>query len=550
MKVAPAIFCLLIFAIAVQPATALQGPYLPQTVEGGPLIDVSLFGNRELYPGQTTTIQIFVQNGGVLQSYVGYKTPEPYPVTISSSVSRTKYDAGDGGNNSSMQSSVPTSGLMGSGGIPAGYGLDVTTSSLSISETYVPLYDDFQVNTGQNLDIAVTTAQGVTACLSPGDAPIDVVSADRVVGGSLPAGSVSPAFTYIVRVARGARPGVYALPVTVTYKYLAGTYDMASAFGGFASYNNYAECSVTRYVYVVIRDAFDLVVSVDGYGNMVPGSDGIVTLKVSNVGGICAEEAVVYLIPSLPGPPQDGSAPYPDAMVMSSMVIPAQSSQFLGRMDPGDERLLKFKVAISPDAEAGTYPLSALVSYTDAWGHPKSSNVDTFGVPVQEEMKFAADEEPLVIKCGRSCDAMLNLTNVGPETANDAVVRMNALDPFVVSYDTAYLGDVKPGESVNTTFGIKVKPDAVPTTYYVTMEVKYYDDKDDAHVTKIIRKAIVVTPPPTLWDNVLENWPLAAGAGAVALLGLLYAARNLLKKRQDKKPPLMRPPATIPEKKE
>jgi hypothetical protein len=164
-------------------------------------------------------------------------------------------------------------------------------------------------------------------------------------------------------------------------------------------------------------------------------------------------------------------------------------------------------------------------------------------------MRFAAEETPLIIKCGRSCEALLNLTNAGPETANDAVVRVNALDPFVVSYDTAYLGDVEPGESVNTTFGIRVKPDAVPTTYYVTMEVKYYDDKDDSHVTKIIRKAIVVTPPPTLWDNILENWPLAAGAGAVALLGLLYAGRNLLKRRPGNKPPQALPPATIPEKK-
>jgi hypothetical protein len=547
MRRVTAALAILLLISAALPAGALQGPYLPQTVNGGPLIDASLFGNRELYPGQTTGIQIVIQNGGIVQDYIGYQTPVPYPVTIAASTSSTTYNGGDDSNNSS---SMPTSQFNAGGGIPSGYGLqDVTTSSLSMSETFVPPYDDFQVNTGQDLDIAVTTALGVTARLSPGDAPIVIVSSDYVVGGSLPAGSVSPPFTYIVRVARGARPGVYALPVTITYKNLAGTYDMTSAFGGFASYNNYAECSVTRYVYVVIREAFDLVVSVDNCREMFPGSDGIVTLKVSNVGGVCAEESVVYLVPSLPGPPQDGSSPYTETLLAPSMVLPVQGSQFLGRMDPGDERLLNFKVAISPDADAGNYPLSALVSYTDAWGQQKSSNVETFGVPVQPEMKFLADDTPLMIKCGRSCDALLNLTNVGPETATDAVVRMNALDPFVVSYDTAYLGDVKPGDSVNTTFGIKVKPDAVPSTYYVTMEVKYYDAKDDPHVTKIIRKAIVVTPPPTLWDNIAENWPLAVVVSAVALLGLSYAVRNLLRKRPGNKPPQALPPATIPEKK-
>jgi hypothetical protein len=551
----------------VKPAVALQGPYLPQTIMGGPIIDASIFGNRELYPGQTAPIQVVIQNGGILEGFIGYETPQPYPVTLTVSLPLDS-QVPDPGNNSSAGNNgtdtgsaatpTPTATAQynspGSGGIPAGYGLESLAGMsggglVSMTQTVCPPYDDFSVNAGLNIDIAATTALGVTARLSTYGTPVEIVSGDCVVGGSLPAGSVSPPFTFILRVDRGARPGVYALPLTVTYKHLAGEYDLKSAFGGLACYNNYVEDCVTLPIYVVIRDAFDLVVRVAGCENMVPGSDGIVTLKVSNVGGICAGESVVYLIPSLPGPPQDGSPPYTEALLAPSMVLPVQSSQFLGRMDPGDERLLNFKVAISPDAEAGMYPLSALVSYTDAWGQQKSSNVDTFGVPVQPEMRFAAEETPLIIKCGRSCEALLNLTNAGPETANDAVVRVNALDPFVVSYDTAYLGDVEPGDSVNATFGIKVKPDAVPTTYYVTMEVKYYDDKDDPHVTKIIRKAIVVTPPPTLWDNILENWPLAAGIGAVALLGLLYAGRNLLKRRPGNKPPQALPPATIQEKK-
>jgi hypothetical protein len=555
MRLPPALLCLLLLMAIAQPAAALQGPYLPQTILGGPIIDASIFGNRELYPGQTAPIQVVIQNGGVVEGLIGYETPEPYPVTVTVSLPITTQtpanNSSDGQNSTDAAyetTTVPTAQYTGQGGIPSGYGLESLALGsgglVSTTQTIYPPYDYYSVNARPDIDIAATTALGVTAGLSTGGAPVEIVSGDYIVGGSLPAGSVSPPFTFILRVDRGARPGVYALPLTVTYKRLAGEYDLRSAFGGLACYNNYVEDCVTLPIYVVIRDAFDLVVGVAGCQNMVPGSDGIVTLKVSNVGGICAGESVVYLIPSLPGPPQDGSAPYVDALLTPSMVLPVQSSQFLGRMDPGDERLLNFKVAISPDADAGMYPLSALVSYTDAWGQQKSSNIDTFGVPVQQEMRFDVDEGPLLIKCGRSCEALLNLTNVGPETANDAVVRVNALDPFVVSYDTAYLGDVEPGDSVNTTFGIRVKPDAVPTTYYVTMEVKYYDDKDDPHVTKIIRKAIVVAPPPTIWDNLMENWPLVAGVGLLALLGLAYVARGSLKgKKPGNKPPRLLPPA-------
>jgi hypothetical protein len=514
---------------------------MPRTILGGPIIDVSLFGNRELYPGQTATLQIVVQNSGVLEGIAGYQTPVIYPVTLSTTGSMTipVKETNNETNNSSTESLA-----LGDMGRLGGQ----ITSSTTMTQQVNVLYDELGVNSGPDMDIAATTALGVTARLSTEGMPIQVVSGDYVVGGSLPAGSVSPPFSFIVRVDRGAKPGVYALPVIVTYKHLAGRYDFKSAFGDMLEYNNYVEECVTLHVYVVIREAFDLVVTVEGCQNMLPGSEGIVMLKVSNVGGVCAGETVIYLMPSYPGLPQDGSI-MDSVAIAPSLVLPVQGSQYIGRMDPGEEKLVSFKVAVSPDAEAGTYPLSAIASYTDAWGKQKSSNVDTFGVPVQPEMKFTVDEAPITIRCGRSCAATINLTNSGPVTAHDAIVRINALDPFMVSYDTAYLGDVGPGESVNTTFGIRVKPDAVPTTYYVTMEVKYYDDEDDPHVTKIIRKAIVVDPPPTILESAVENWPLAAGLGSVALLGLIYVARSQLKKPPNRRPPQALQSAAIPDNK-
>jgi hypothetical protein len=211
-------------------------------------------------------------------------------------------------------------------------------------------------------------------------------------------------------------------------------------------------------------------------------------------------------------------------------------------MAPGDEKVVEFKVSISPDAEEGEYPVSAVVSYFDQYEVQKSSNVEMFGIHVDPEMKFAVDDTPILIKSGKTATVRLNLTNTGPLRANDSIVRMNALDPFVVSYDTVYMGDMAPGETTNATFGIKVKPDAVPSTYYVTMEVKYYDSDDDPHVTKIISKAITVLPPPTLLDTLLENWPLLLGLLAVALFGMAYAGYGYVKRR--KKPPAL--PIAVP----
>ena len=93
-----------------------------------------------------------------------------------------------------------------------------------------------------------------------------------------------------------------------------------------------------------------------------------------------------------------------------------------------------------------------MVSYNDPWDEQKSSNVETFGVHVEPEMRFDVNAEPIEIKCGRSCVSNLTLVNNGSQLARDAIVRMNALDPFTVSYDTMYLGDVAPGENVTTRY--------------------------------------------------------------------------------------------------
>jgi hypothetical protein len=217
------------------------------------------------------------------------------------------------------------------------------------------------------------------------------------------------------------------------------------------------------------------------------------------------------------------------------MVVPLQNSQYLGDMAPGESRDITFAVSISNDAEASEFPLTAVVSYHDPWDQEKSSNIKTFGVRVEKEMMFDVNPDPIEIRAGKTKVADLTLTNHGTETARTAIVRMNALDPFTVSYDTTYLGDMSPGESGNTTFGIDVKEDAVPADYFVTMEVKYWDSRNNPHVTKVIRKAITVLPKPTIWDIIMENWWIILILALLLLLGLAYLGYKRLKKKS--KPP-------------
>jgi len=126
-KLRTLLLCVLLLGALTPHAAALQGPYLPQTIQGGPIIDASIFGNRELYPGQTTPIQVVIQNSGVLQEAVGYDTPSPYPISITLTVPITNGSGSD--DLESETTEEPTAQYMGDGGYPSGYGISELTGA-------------------------------------------------------------------------------------------------------------------------------------------------------------------------------------------------------------------------------------------------------------------------------------------------------------------------------------------------------------------------------------------------------------------------------------
>ena len=548
---------------------------------GGPIIDAAVYGNKEFYPGQTAPLLVVVQNEGYLQSLSGFKTAESLISQSSLAVSAgTGYSSSSTGSrssdykassSSSSQSSGNTENAVVSGGASVANANSVSTTgsaSRSYNNNYQTSADGgVAINTQENVPLEATTALGLVCQLTPGGCPVEVITGDRALVGSLLPGEVGGgpsgfgAFSYglfqpiqyWIRVNPDAKPGHYLLPLVCTYKQLIDDSEYGSVDGTVLRNKNYAERTEVIMLDIVIMPRFDLVLSNTVCTDMVPGTDGIICMTVSNLGGLAVEHAVAFLMTPTLGAQQD-EINYPlnyqllsyqaytreqPRPVEQSMLVPVQNSQYLGRMEPGESRIVKFKVSVSDDAEEGEFPMSAVVSYNDQWDEQRSSNVETFGVPVEPEMRFDIDPGPVEIKCGRSCVANLTLTNNGTQLARDAIVRMNALDPFTVSYDTMYLGDVSPGTNESTRFGIKVKSDAVPGEYYVTLEVKYYDAQDEPHVTKIIRKAIVVLPPPTLLDTFVENWPLALCLVLLILLGIIYMGYKWLMKRR--KPPAARP---------
>jgi VCBS repeat-containing protein len=87
----------------------------------------------------------------------------------------------------------------------------------------------------------------------------------------------------------------------------------------------------------------------------------------------------------------------------------------------------------------------------------------------------------------------------------DAVARINANTPFETDDDTAYVGDLAPGESTTVTFTVSVDGAATPKTYSVDTTVKYDNSFGRTVVTDVEPTAVEVTEKRGgLIDSILQ----------------------------------------------
>ncbi len=241
-------------------------PSAHAAIVGGPIIDAAVYGNKEFFPGQTAPLFVVVQNEGYLQSLSGFQTQETLLSQNSLAVSAgEQYSSSSSSRQSSeLEASSSASNQTPGGVVTAGASgvTDLTTGSdasisASASRSYNNNYQTsadggVEINTQENVPLEATTALGLVCQLTPGDAPVAVITGDRALVGSLVPGetgggpSAYSAFSlglyqpiqYWIRVNPDAKPGHYAPP--------AGMHVQAADRRLRISHRSTARCSATR----------------------------------------------------------------------------------------------------------------------------------------------------------------------------------------------------------------------------------------------------------------------------------------------------------------
>ena len=338
------------------------------------------------------------------------------------------------------------------------------------------------------------TAKLVTVALKNNDAPFTVKTdpqflSDIMGGAALPA-------TFNVKVADSAAPGTYTLPLEVTYTYLQDAED----YGDLLRYN-YQKKTETLPLTVRVTPALRVEVLNVQTRSLNVGTEGYVSMTLKNIGHDAADKAVAKVA-------RNGASP----------LIPTDSNAYIGTFAPGETVDVKFKVAVADSAEPQSYPLDIVVAYEDYEGKSTASRPVTIGLPVGGKIDFDVASPTVTLHPGGKSILEVVYRNAGAAKVYSAQARISAVDPFTSSDDTAYLGDLAPGETATARFEVSIDADATLKNYGIDSEIRYRDDLDNSKISDTMKVQVALEKKEgTLFTN-----PVFLAVIAVAIIGAGY----------------------------
>ncbi|WP_421909832.1 COG1361 S-layer family protein [Methanolacinia petrolearia] len=326
--------------------------------------------------------------------------------------------------------------------------------------------------------------------------------------GDIAAGS-STTVNFIVKIDKNAPAGEYDLLADISYQYL----NYAEQFGTDSIRYYYKTVELDQELPITIKTMVVLEVSNVTTDSLNVGTEGYITMNVKNVGSESGKNAVIKL-----------------ETVDGSPVIPTDASVYESVFEPGEEKTVVFKASVSDDGEAKNYPVQVVVEYTDYEGETVSSDAVTVGVDVGGKVDFEVVSEPSVLSPGEKGKITIQYENSGVTTVYNAQARISAVDPFTSNDDTAYLGDIAPGEVVTAIYEVTVDDEATLKTYAIDTEIRYRDALDNSQISDSMKAQVVIEKRSGM--DILTN-PIVLTLVVFIIVGIGYFVWSRKKKNNE-----------------
>lgn len=347
------------------------------------------------------------------------------------------------------------------------------------------------------------TAKLMRVGLGTGDAPITVKTDPQMIGDLSGGSTRSVAFN--VKIAEDALAGDYVIPLTLQYTYL---YSAESEGQDNIHYYYKDELKVLN-LSIKLQSTARLEVLQVTTEQLNVGTEGYLSLTLRNVGSEDARKGVLRIS-------RNGNSP----------VIPTDSSVYVDTFPPGDTTIARFKLSVSSSAEGGqTYPIDLVLTYKDSEGTMATTETVTFGVVVEGKVDFEVISPPPQIAIGEKKVIGVEYRNTGAAKVFNAQARLSAVDPFTSGDDTAFLGDMAPGESKVAAFEVNVDSGAIAKEYGLDSEIRYRDALDNSLISDTMKVKISVSERPGILSN-----PVILLIIVMAALGIAFGVMRFRKR--------------------
>jgi hypothetical protein len=345
-----------------------------------------------------------------------------------------------------------------------------------------------------NRDI-VTAARNVRVSTET-DAPIEIETERQSIGTVTEDQPGTAPIT--VTVPEGTEPGTYEIDVELEYRHTSQLFQRTGV-------TNEKSRSVTETVEVEVenRPRFEITnVTTDAQ----IGDRGVLTATLENVGSQTATDTRLSV--GVEASPQD----------RSMLSIGAGNSDYAraGRLEPGEQAVLRYDVAVDGEATIREFALEGTVQFTDPDGVPGSESGLSAGVRPHAKQQFAFENVESTLRVGEEGEIHGTVTNEGPATADSVVVRFADESPNVVPIeDSVAVGSLSAGESADFRLPIEVTTEAEAVPRNFDMAVAYRNEDDESRVFEDIDLSAGVAQQRDEFLVDLEEGTITAGSSTL-----------------------------------
>lgn len=385
------------------------------------------------------------------------------------------------------------SGAGAGGGVPQAGGepqLDVHVPSPTLTpgqtnQVSLQISNDGELDFGPpSLREAVTTARNVRVSADADGTPLTVESGETAIG-----------------AVTESRPGEVPIAVNVPAETDAGTYTVDIRVAYSHTYRTGPRVQERERVRTV---SVDLEVNDNARFAVVNtstdariGDTGTLAVEVENVGGESARNANVILESSSVGLGFGDSAT--DAARIESLA-------------PGETTAVRYDIGFAPDAPVRKYALDIRVAYRTPNGLQRIDTTPTTSVTPGPQQQFSVTDVTSALYVGEDGEIRGTVTNEGPVTAENVVVRYTDQSPNVIPIETAVsVGTLAAGESSQFRLPVEISGEAAAINRTADIAIQYRNSENAVRLYEDVDLAFAVAPDREQFIIDIQQQTITAG---------------------------------------